>query len=296
MNANMVRVPAATNTMTPTAGLPPSQVELLQRRCLLDSTSLAARWTGLESACTCRSRYFGADCNKLVNPTARMEKTVGAGGGDVLVDGGHSVSIPSGALAVDVTVSVNLFKREDVGDAFPTVADGFRAVSHLLELLPEGITFSKKVTVSMGMIENEKVKNDRLALFYWDAFSRSWVELTGSAYNKDLKIVQGQSTHFSRWVILEKPAKKTASWGIWVAIAAAIFVVIALLIFAGHRTFIKVKDTAVDQKNEAASNSPMDTQSAMPAQAWPLQPTLQPSAGVIMPVPVVHPVEMGGFP
>jgi len=51
-----------------------------------------------------------------------------------------------------------------------------------------------QATVSIGVIAGEKVKHDKLALFYWDAFSSSWAELTGSAYNKDLKIVQGMYT------------------------------------------------------------------------------------------------------
>ena len=45
----------------------------------------------------------------------------------------------------DVTVSVNLFQKKDLGDSFPIVAKGFRAVSHLLELLPEGLTFATEV-------------------------------------------------------------------------------------------------------------------------------------------------------
>jgi len=48
-------------------------------------------------------------------------------------------------LTGDVTVSVNLFQKKDLGDSFPIVAEGFRAVSHLLELLPEGLTFATEV-------------------------------------------------------------------------------------------------------------------------------------------------------
>jgi len=102
-NVNMVRVPAvkiaiAAATKPPTSSLPPSQLELLQRACQFDTASRTAQWTGQDSACTCRSRYFGKDCSTLVNPTLRTEKIVGANGDDVVVDGGHGVSIPADAL------------------------------------------------------------------------------------------------------------------------------------------------------------------------------------------------------
>jgi len=102
-NVNMVRVPAVKIAITaatkpPTSSLPPSQLELLQRACQFDTASRTAQWTGLNSACACRSRYFGKDCSTLVIPTLRTEKIVGAKGGDVVVEGGHGVRIPADAL------------------------------------------------------------------------------------------------------------------------------------------------------------------------------------------------------
>jgi len=253
-NDNMVRVPtspvntrmAATVPASSTSASPPTQVELLQRRCELDAQTMSAVWTGSSAACACRPRYFGSDCSKLIKAAATMETKVGSAGADVMLEGGHGVRIPKGALAEgqEVIVSVTAFKEADLAGAgaFPPVAEGMRAVSDVMELLPEGISFAKDVTVSIGLA-SVAVKEDHVALFYWDVTSGSWTELAGSglasagdALVKDAgRLVQGPSSHFSRWVVLEKPRKSSTHWGVWVGIAVAVLVVVALLFFVANR-------------------------------------------------------------
>ena len=66
-----------------------------------------------------------------------------------------------------------------------------------------------------------------------DAFAAGWAELEGSALVKegDLKdrAVQGLSSHFSRWVVLQKPATQASGlhWGVWVGIIVGVVAFIA---------------------------------------------------------------------
>ena len=47
-----------------------------------------------------------------------------------------------------------------------------------------GITFGSPVTISMALSDQAQVNEGQVALFYWDPFSNSWAELTGSEFVK----------------------------------------------------------------------------------------------------------------
>jgi len=235
-NENMVRVAVPTSEAAGSGALVaslPAQTDLMQRVCRRDDTTGKGAWSGLAAACACRSRYFGSDCSTLVEPSARVEARIGAKGGKVLDSGTHGAIVPEGALAADVTISVHVYGEKALDKNFPPVSDGFVAMSDVVELLPEGLTFAQKVTVSVGLSKAVPEDTDRLALFYWDALSGGWTELKGSALVKegDLKdrAVQGLSSHFSRWVVLQKPAKAADGlhWGVWVGIIVGVVVFIA---------------------------------------------------------------------
>ena len=218
-----------------------------------------SKWSGLDATCACRPRYFGADCTLRVLPEAEKEMKVGPAGEVLMLADGHGVKIPEGAMATEAIVSASLYKRADMGAGMPTVAKGFRAVSHLLELLPHGITFAKPVQISVAVDSSLvlEVEEELLALFFWDDMSSSWSEVPGS--KAAAGVVKGEANHFSRWVVLEKPSTKKQGlhYGAWIGIAVGILVAIGGAFFVAYRLSTRsAEDTPFKPQKDASMDQP----------------------------------------
>lgn len=122
------------------------------------------------------------------------EATIGTSGGKLTSsDGRLKISIPSGALSANQTVSI-----QSIANHNPL------AVGQAYRLQPHGVTFSKPVTIEFAYTDAD-VQNtlpEALGIAYQDD-KGVWQAQGGAVLNKTAKTVKITTTHFSDWSLFE---------------------------------------------------------------------------------------------
>ncbi len=120
--------------------------------------------------------------------------TIGAQGGTVATSNGEvQITIPSGALTANTTISIQPVENTNPG--------GF-GLNY--RLLPHGITFSKPVTIKFsyaGYLDSIPMP-EALAIAFQDA-DRVWKIPKGYTLDKTNKTMSLQTTHFSDWSMMK---------------------------------------------------------------------------------------------
>ena len=123
------------------------------------------------------------------NPSAAV---IGKSGGTLnSTDGNISVVIPTDALSESKTISIQ-----------PITNTAPLGMGLTYELLPEGTTFSKPVTLTFHY--TQELLGDSIDDFLWivtQANDGSWNAMLKSVVDKVNKTVTIQTTHFSRWTL-----------------------------------------------------------------------------------------------
>jgi hypothetical protein len=133
-----------------------------------------------------------ASCGSDATHADRVaEQPVGPAGGTVSTGGGVSVEVPPGALAGEVTVTIDALGEIAPPEGTVTFGDAYL-------LGPEGTTFAEPVKVTLpwsGIVPQGK----RVVLARQPAAGGDWVLMTDGAGANETR-VWAETTSFSRWV------------------------------------------------------------------------------------------------
>jgi hypothetical protein len=129
--------------------------------------------------------------DSIVEPA---DNTIGPGGGTVTDGGGASVTIPPGALAGEVEITVNTLPRKD---DLPEESQTFLPLLGGAEFGPSGTTFDVPAVITIP-VDPPLGSGDEAAVFFWDETEGAWREVEG-----DVTVAPGggavsvEVTHFS---------------------------------------------------------------------------------------------------
>jgi len=127
-------------------------------------------------------------------------------GAKVERDDGAGVTVPKGALAADLEITVgkgdeNLDKEQKTAKRQEMK---IQAVSEEVQYGPEGTTFNTPVTLTLpydaNLIASLGIKEDELKVYYWNPTLKDWQAMP-STVDKQNKTVNAQTTHFSAYQV-----------------------------------------------------------------------------------------------
>ncbi|MBI2787153.1 MAG: hypothetical protein HYX59_00595, partial [Elusimicrobia bacterium] len=121
-------------------------------------------------------------------------------------DDGAGVSVPRGALAADLEITVD--KGDENQDKEQKTAKrrdmNITAVSEEVQYGPEGTTFAAPVTLILpydaNLLASQGIREDDLKVYYWNPTLKDWQAMP-STVNKQNKTVHAQTTHFSAYQV-----------------------------------------------------------------------------------------------
>ncbi|MEQ1917804.1 MAG: Ig-like domain-containing protein [Elusimicrobiota bacterium] len=127
-------------------------------------------------------------------------------GAKVERDDGTGVSVPKGALASDLEITVD--KGDENLDKEAKTAKRkemkITAVSEEVQYGPEGTTFSAPVTLTLpydaNMIASQGMREDDLKVYYWNPTLKDWQAMP-SVVDKQNKTVSALTNHFSAYQV-----------------------------------------------------------------------------------------------
>jgi|GEM_PF-3813394 len=118
----------------------------------------------------------------------RIEKRIETDGGTLSgVSGRVKIEVPAGALLNETTLAIKSFSGSPPG--------GTTALSPLLEFEPEGLTFSKPVTLTLSIKTNRKMLKDLIRVVYYDG--QDWTLLLPDVVDTTAGMVRIRIDHFS---------------------------------------------------------------------------------------------------
>jgi sugar lactone lactonase YvrE len=146
----------------------------------------------------------GGNSSSSVEPTKRLVDH--KDGAKVERDDGAGVTIPEGALAADLEITVE--KGDEDQDKEHKTAKRLElkitAVSEEVQYGPEGTTFNTPVTLTLpydaNLLASREIKEDDLKVYYWNPTLKDWQAML-SVVDKLNKTVNAQTTHFSAYQI-----------------------------------------------------------------------------------------------
>ncbi len=127
-------------------------------------------------------------------------------GAKVERDDGAGVTVPKGALAADLEITVdkgdeNLDKEQKTAKRREMK---IQAVSEEVQYGPEGTVFNAPVTLSLpydaNLIASLGIKEDDLKVYYWNPTLKDWQAMP-STVDKQNKTVNALTTHFSAYQV-----------------------------------------------------------------------------------------------
>jgi N-acetylneuraminic acid mutarotase/sugar lactone lactonase YvrE len=127
-------------------------------------------------------------------------------GAKVERDDGAGVSVPKGALAADLEITVE--RGDENQDKEQKTAKRremkLAAVSEEVQYGPEGTTFAAPVTLILpydaNLLASQGIKEDELKVYYWNPTLKDW-QVMPSTVDKQNKTVHAQTTHFSAYQV-----------------------------------------------------------------------------------------------
>lgn len=162
------------------------------------SRSIALGFTfGLLFAVThCSSSDASSPAAPVV--TAPASKVVGASGGSISsADGNVDLVIPAGALASDVTITIQ-----------PATSPGTGSIGTVYDFGPDGTKFLNPITMTFHYggfdLRGHNAKELRVATF----IDGAWVPWTGTALDEAAQKVSAQVTHFSPGALIAPSEQK----------------------------------------------------------------------------------------
>jgi hypothetical protein len=139
------------------------------------------------------------DATDTCNPQAQASESIGAAGGTVATgDGDVSITIPSGALGTDTTITA-----AEGGSNYQVITDsGAGTVIMDYLLIPEGTTFATGITIVFAYDEAGVGDENLLDIYWYNPVGEQW-----EAQNAVLDTVANTLTltidHFSNYAIIE---------------------------------------------------------------------------------------------
>jgi hypothetical protein len=132
--------------------------------------------------------------------------TVGFAGGTVSLEGGPEIEIPAGAIANDISFTIDKSAQK------VSLPEGFKAVGNVYEIGPEGTNFSVPVRITLPIPEGEDPA-DVVGVVTMDPDSGEWVGVSSSV-DAEARTVSAYTTHLSPWGIVggRSEAAKTGGW------------------------------------------------------------------------------------
>jgi hypothetical protein len=122
------------------------------------------------------------------------DNTIGPEGGTVTDDGGASVTIPPGALAGEVEITVNTLPKKD---DLPEESQTFLPLLGGAEFGPSGTTFDVPAVITIR-VDPPLAPGEEAAVFSWDETEGAWREVEGEVtIAPDGGAVYAEVTHFS---------------------------------------------------------------------------------------------------
>ncbi|MEZ0313123.1 MAG: hypothetical protein ACAI38_15215, partial [Myxococcota bacterium] len=154
--------------------------------------AVAAAFCFLAAACSDDKK--NDDPPDPTNPVSE-EIDAAAGGSISLEDGSFTVEIPAGALAADTTITIRQLPDDEVPAWVP------ERMSPVIELLPDGLTFTTPASLSWTLPASAAVSDGRLSFAIAgsldDANQRIIAGSTKIAHADDTVVVTERASHFS---------------------------------------------------------------------------------------------------
>jgi hypothetical protein len=151
--------------------------------------AVALAWGAAAMACSSSNDSPGP-----ATTTSTGHGVVGASGGDVATaDGLLTVSVPSGALPADTTITISEIASPASG-----------AIGKAYEIGPSGTQFAVPVTLKFKYAGDDLLGNDPSSLEVATIVGSDWVALSGNAVDTSTQIASGQTTHLSPYGIHAK--------------------------------------------------------------------------------------------
>ncbi|MGQ9825293.1 MAG: S-layer homology domain-containing protein, partial [Desulfotomaculales bacterium] len=120
--------------------------------------------------------------------------------------------VPAEALKTDTEISVQKklfpYAGETDGVSAPAVPAGYRPISPLYRLGPEGTFFNKPVTLNIRIIIPPLVRPENLALAWYDRAEGRW-EAVPAVVDAPKGLILARLTHFSDFAVFAKDSKKS---------------------------------------------------------------------------------------
>jgi len=149
--------------------------------------------------CACDTHYFGANCGSYYAPKATTQSVVDTAGGSVALASGHGVELPAAALSSNVAISVSAYSASAQPPSGTCASCSH--VSDVLDLGPDGTTFTTPVTVKFSIGAGTTPAGKQVHVHTYDTATQSWEPLTASTTivtdASGNRVASCTTTHFS---------------------------------------------------------------------------------------------------
>lgn len=142
---------------------------------------------------------------RLKESLLKLEQLIDITKDNIITDKGEKVKvlIPKEALDKEVNLTVTERQTVDLPNSYP-----LKMVSPVYEMGPKGLSFNKPVKISMPLYLGINFNPEELVTAFYDEENNEWEEIPG-IIDLETGWVLFETDHFSKFAVIEKPAKKS---------------------------------------------------------------------------------------